>query len=92
MVRMGGERYAGTPYFARMRSARMSPIEGVLMPLMQRFMKFVSGSGIFSDARLLEMYPPFVPMRIRVLEIADGLAQRAHPAAVECACRAILEA
>jgi acyl-coenzyme A thioesterase PaaI-like protein len=40
------------------------------MPLMQRFMRFMSRSGIVSDARLLEMYPPFVPMRIRVLEIA----------------------
>jgi acyl-coenzyme A thioesterase PaaI-like protein len=39
---------------------------------MQRFMKFMSRSGIVSDARLLEMYPPFVPMRIRVLEIAEG--------------------
>ena len=42
------------------------------MPLMQRFMQFMSRSGILSDARLLEMYPPFVPMRIKVLEIADG--------------------
>lgn len=42
------------------------------MPLMQRFMRFMSRSGIVSDARLLELYPPFVPMRIRVLEIADG--------------------
>ena len=42
------------------------------MPLMQRFMRFVSRSGILSDARLLELYPPFVPMRIKVLEIADG--------------------
>ncbi len=42
------------------------------MPLMQRFMRFMSRSGIVSDARLLEMYPPFVPMRIRVLEIAAG--------------------
>jgi acyl-coenzyme A thioesterase PaaI-like protein len=42
------------------------------MPLMQRFMKFMSRSGIVPDARLLEMYPPFVPMRIRVLEIAAG--------------------
>jgi len=39
------------------------------MPLMQRFMKFVSSSGILPDARLLELYPPFVPMRIKVLEI-----------------------
>jgi acyl-coenzyme A thioesterase PaaI-like protein len=42
------------------------------MPLMQRFMQFMSRSKILSDARLLEMYPPFVPMRIQVLEIADG--------------------
>jgi acyl-coenzyme A thioesterase PaaI-like protein len=42
------------------------------MPLMQRFMQFVSRSGILTDARLLELYPPFVPMRIKVLEITDG--------------------
>jgi hypothetical protein len=42
------------------------------MPLMQRFMGFMSRSKILSDARLLELYPPFVPMRIKVLEIADG--------------------
>lgn len=41
------------------------------MPLMQRIMKFVAGSGILPDARLLELYPPFMPMRIKVLEIAD---------------------
>ena len=41
------------------------------MPLMQRIMKFVAGSGIISDARLLELYPPFLPMRIKVLEIAE---------------------
>src|SRR5687768_11141593 len=35
------------------------------MPLMQRFMKLVARSGILSDARLLELYPPFVPMRIK---------------------------
>ena len=39
------------------------------MPLMQRFMTFMSRSRILSDARLLELYPPFVPMRIKVLEI-----------------------
>ncbi|MBC8028147.1 MAG: PaaI family thioesterase [Steroidobacteraceae bacterium] len=39
---------------------------------MQRFMGFMSRSGIVSDSRLLEMYPPFVPMRIRVIEIAPG--------------------
>ena len=42
------------------------------MPLMQRFMSMVARSRIFSDARLLELYPPFRPMRIKVLEIADG--------------------
>jgi acyl-coenzyme A thioesterase PaaI-like protein len=42
------------------------------MPLMQRLMRFMSGSGILSDARLLELYPPFRPMRIRVLEISAG--------------------
>lgn len=42
------------------------------MALMQRFMSFVARHRILSDARLLEMYSPFVPMRIRVLEIADS--------------------
>ena len=42
------------------------------MPLMQRFMQFVARSGIVPDARLLELYPPFVKMGIKVLEIADG--------------------
>jgi len=42
------------------------------MPLMQRFMKFVAGSGILPDARLLELYPPFMPMRIKVLEITEN--------------------
>lgn len=42
------------------------------MPLMQRFMRFVARSKIFPDGRLLELYPPFVPMRIKVLEIRDG--------------------
>src|SRR4051812_23458456 len=46
--------------------------QGAGMPLMQRFMSFVAGSRIFPDARLLELYPPFVPMRIKVLEIAHG--------------------
>jgi len=40
--------------------------------LMAKFMRYMTRSGIVSDARLLEMYPPFVPMRIKVLEIADG--------------------
>ncbi len=42
------------------------------MPLMQRFMSMIVRSRIFSDARLLELYPPFMPMRIKVLEIADN--------------------
>jgi acyl-coenzyme A thioesterase PaaI-like protein len=41
------------------------------MPLMARFMRFMSRSGIVSDAKLLELYPPFRPMRIKVLEIRD---------------------
>ncbi len=45
------------------------------MPLMARFMRFMSRSGIVSDARLLELYPPFRPMRIRVLEISDTWRQ-----------------
>jgi hypothetical protein len=44
---------------------------GASMPLMQRIMKFVAGSGILPDASLLELYPPFMPMRIKVLEISD---------------------
>lgn len=42
------------------------------MPLMQRFMRFMSRSGIIPDAKLLELYPPFRPMRIKVLEISAG--------------------
>ena len=42
------------------------------MTLMQQFMTFMTRSKILSDARLLELYPPFVPMRIRVLEIAES--------------------
>ena len=42
------------------------------MPMMQRFMRFMSRNGLLSDARLLELYPPFVPMRIKVLEITYG--------------------
>jgi acyl-coenzyme A thioesterase PaaI-like protein len=42
------------------------------MALMQRLMSLAVRSGILSDARLLEIYPPFVPMRIKVLEIAEG--------------------
>jgi len=42
------------------------------MPLMQRFMQWVSRARILSDARLLELYPPFLKMGIDVLEIAEG--------------------
>jgi hypothetical protein len=42
------------------------------MTLMVKFMRFMSRSGILSDARLLELYPPFRPMRIKVLEIRDN--------------------
>ena len=42
------------------------------MPLMQRFMSMIVRSRILSDARLLELYPPFLPMRIKVMEIADN--------------------
>ena len=45
------------------------------MPLMQRFMQWMSRSRILSDARLLELYPPFLKMGIDVLEIADGWRQ-----------------
>lgn len=41
------------------------------MPVMQRFMRFMARSRIVPDARLLEWYPPFRPMRIKVLEISD---------------------
>ena len=39
------------------------------MPLMQRLMSMVVRSRIIPDARLLELYPPFRPMGIKVLEI-----------------------
>jgi uncharacterized protein DUF4442 len=42
------------------------------MPLMQRFMSMMARSRILPDAKLLELYPPFVPMRIKVLEISHG--------------------
>jgi len=42
------------------------------MALMPKLMRLVVRSGIFSDARLLEFYPPFRPMRIKVLEIRDN--------------------
>jgi len=42
------------------------------MPLMQRFMRFMARSKILPDARLLELYPPFVKMGIKVVEISNG--------------------
>jgi acyl-coenzyme A thioesterase PaaI-like protein len=45
------------------------------MPLLQRFMRFMARSRVLPDARLLEWYPPFRPMRIRVLEIANDWRQ-----------------
>jgi hypothetical protein len=42
------------------------------MAWMAKLMRYVSRSGILSDASLLELYPPFRPMRIKVLEIAEG--------------------
>ena len=46
------------------------------MRLAARFMRFMSRSGWLSDARLLELYPPFIPMRIEVMEI--GAACRTY--------------
>jgi acyl-coenzyme A thioesterase PaaI-like protein len=42
------------------------------MPLMSHLMRLVSRGGILPDARLLELYPPFRPMRIKVLEITGS--------------------
>jgi acyl-coenzyme A thioesterase PaaI-like protein len=44
----------------------------VVSIILAKFMRFVAGSGIVSDGRLLEWYPPFRPMRIKVLEIIDN--------------------
>jgi acyl-coenzyme A thioesterase PaaI-like protein len=63
----GPKRYARAAYFATNKDVREPS-----MPLMQRFMRFVAGSRILPDARLLEWYPPFRPMRIKVLEISNG--------------------
>lgn len=41
------------------------------MAFMAKFMRLVTRSGILTDARLIELYPPFRPMRIKVLEISD---------------------
>ena len=37
--------------------------------LFQRFLRFMSERRILSDARMLELYPPFLFMRIKVLEM-----------------------
>ena len=39
--------------------------------ILARFMRFVARSGVVPDAKLLEWYPPFRPMHIKVLEISD---------------------
>ena len=45
------------------------------MRLMQRFLRFMSERRVLSDARMLELYPPFWFMRIKVLEwTASGVA------------------
>jgi acyl-coenzyme A thioesterase PaaI-like protein len=37
--------------------------------LFQRFLRFMSERRILSDARMLELYPPFLFMRVKVLEM-----------------------
>ncbi len=37
--------------------------------LFQRFLRFMSERRILSDARMLELYPPFLFMRVKVLEV-----------------------
>src|SRR5262245_8780381 len=66
MVRMGPDATPAPPALQQYEPARSSR-----MPLMQRFMSMIVRSRIFSDARLLELYPPFMPMRIKVLEISN---------------------
>ncbi len=41
-------------------------------PYALRFMRYMARAPFLSDARRLELYPPFLMMRIKVLEIADG--------------------
>ena len=41
-------------------------------PYSLRFMRYMARAPFLSDARRLELYPPFLMMRIKVLEIADG--------------------
>lgn len=55
---------AGFP--ARATSRRRRPRQ------LQRLVQAAVRRGWLSDARLLEFYPPFLWMRIRVLEISDG--------------------
>src|SRR3954469_23640295 len=66
MVRMGAK------LRSRWRLRKNRSKQGVPMVLMQRFMSFMTRNRILPDAKLLELYPPFVPMRIKVLEIAHG--------------------
>ena len=46
-----------------------SPPKPLRPRLMQRFLRFMSDRRILSDARMLEFYPPFWFMRIKVLEM-----------------------
>lgn len=41
-------------------------------PFSQRFMRYMARAPFLSDPRRLELYPPFLMMRIKVLEIACG--------------------
>jgi acyl-coenzyme A thioesterase PaaI-like protein len=66
MVRMGSTLRRGPGLCKNAASS------GGGMALMAKFMRFISRTGILPDARLLELYPPFRPMRIQVLEIANG--------------------
>jgi acyl-coenzyme A thioesterase PaaI-like protein len=40
-------------------------------PIGQRLMQYFSAARFISDARRLEIYPPFFLMRIKVLEVSD---------------------
>src|SRR3954471_5277089 len=71
MVRMAGKA-TPRPLVFQQRPFQGGTLQECGMALMAKFMRYVSRSGILSDAHLLELYPPFRPMRIKVLEIAEG--------------------
>src|SRR5262245_60748211 len=62
MVRMDADATPAPSALQQYEPARRSR-----MPLMQRLMSMIVRSRIFPDARLLELYPPFRPMGIKVL-------------------------